>query len=174
MQGYWCRYRKIGLLIAMFSSLNLVAQQGAVVGLGPTYEIDEQLFGINTRFFYGKNERFCFGPELSFFPFQDIDLENEVSILDLNLNAHYIFELNDKTGVYPLSGINYTIESEREILFPEESEREKAFGLNYGVGAHYNLKNVFVFIEFKGIVGQLSDEFLTIGVLFKLSKTESE
>ena len=33
-------------------------------------------------------------------------------------------------------------------------------------GLHYNLKSFFVFAEFKGIVGKLNDEFITVGIIF--------
>jgi len=96
--------------------------------------------------------------------------------LDLNLNAHYIFEITEKLGFYPLSGINYTIENERLIENTESEEDEKAFGINYGAGFHYNLfKDVFVFAEFKGIIGQLNAQFITTGVIINIPfKKEKE
>ena len=48
------------------------------------------------------------------------------------------------------------------------------FGLNYGLGVHYNLGNFYVFGEFKGIAGQLNDQFLTAGVIFSLKRFEKE
>ncbi|MGB5818669.1 MAG: outer membrane beta-barrel protein [Saonia sp.] len=159
----------VGLFFFIGSS-SAWAQQGYMLGVGPTLEVDQSLLGVNGRFYYGPNEHFCFGPEVSFYPYQEIDDENELQITELNLNAHYIFEASHKLGIYPLTGINYTIENERLISISEESGEEKEFGLNYGFGAHYNLEHFFVFAEFKGIVGQLSDEFVTVGIIFSLSK----
>jgi len=141
-------------------------EQSILVGFGPTLELSESLYGINSRFYYGINEAFCFGPEVSYFPYQDIDNGIETAIIDLNVNAHYIFELNKKMGLYPLSGINYTIEKERLIEDNDESEQEEAFGINYGVGIHYTFNNLFIFSEFKGVLGQLNAEFITVGVIF--------
>ena len=156
----------IYILLSSFSTLN--AQEGFIVGVGPTYEFNNEAVGVNGRLYYGVNEKFCFGPEISFYPYQDIDDEYEVSIIDLNINAHYIFEITEKLGLYPLSGLNYTIERERLIEFNDNLLEEKELGLNYGLGAHYNLGGLFVFLEFKGIIGELNDEFLTAGVLFRL------
>ena len=152
----------------VFSVFKISAQQGFMAGLGPTYDFNNNAIGVNSRLYYGPTEVFCFGPEVSFFPYQQIDDQYEASILDLNLNAHYIFELSHKIGVYPLSGLNYTIEKER-LVNESNPDEEKEIGLNYGLGAHYNLGKFFAFIEFKGIIGKLSDEFVTVGVIFNLS-----
>lgn len=165
---------KYVLIICIFliNPLNAKAQEGIVGGIGATLELKHEFVGINARMYYGPTETFCFGPEVSFFPYQKIDNEYEVNILDLNLNAHYIFELNPKLGVYPLSGINYTIEKERLIDLSHDAEKESEIGLNYGLGGHYNLGKFFVFAEFKGVLGQLNAEFVTVGVIFGLSKKE--
>jgi len=145
---------------------NKESEQSYIVGFGPTFELNDGLTGVNGRFYYGVNESFCFGPEISYFPYQEVDKGYEKSILDLNLNAHYIFELGEKLGFYPLSGINYSIENERLVKETDESEKKKEFGLNYGAGLHYKFKNLFLFTEFKGIIGDLNDEFITIGLIY--------
>ncbi|WP_411030303.1 outer membrane beta-barrel protein [Spongiimicrobium sp. 3-5] len=149
------------------------AQQGWMLGAAPSSEIDNSIFGANARLYFGVNDHFCFGPEITLFPYQEIDDENELKILDLNLNAHYIFELTHKLGVYPLTGVNYTEEKERLVALQEEEEEEKenGLGLNYGFGAHYNLHNLYVFAEFKGVAGKLSAEFVTVGVILPLLKS---
>ena len=157
------------LLFICISQVN--AQEGAlIVGGGATYEVANSSAGINGRFYYGLSEPFCFGPEISFFPYQEINKEYESSIIDLNFNAHYIFEVNHKIGVYPLSGLNYTIERERLIDNNNTEIEEKKIGLNYGIGSHYSIGKSFVFLEFKGIIGKLNDEFITLGVIFNLQK----
>jgi len=163
------------LLIFLSYGFGLRAQEGILVaGLGPTYETNNSIVGVNGRFYYGPNDSFCFGPEISFFPYQEINEEYESSIIDLNLNAHYIFELNHKVGVYPISGLNYTIEKERLITDSNGVLEEKEIGLNYGVGGHYEIGKTFFFLEFKGIVGKLSDEFITLGIIFNLSKNKED
>ena len=164
--------KKVILLIGLIVGMNSVvfSQQGFTVGIGGTLETTNELYGINARVFYAINEHFCFGPEASIFPFQEIDEAFEKSIVDLNINAHYIFEITHALGIYPLSGMNYTNEQERLIDNNDTSKKFQEIGLNYGFGAHYKINNMFLFAEFKGIIGQLSAEFITAGVLFNLPK----
>lgn len=173
MLGYKKRISLTIILWAIITSIN--AQVDVIAGAGGTYGLESELSGINARLYYGVNRAFCFGPEVSIFPFQSTEDGLEASVIDLNVNAHYIFEATEKLGIYPLAGINYTIEEERLINNTEESEKEEEFGINYGLGAHYNIaKNIFVFTEFKGIIGRLKDEFLTVGVIIDFSKKEKE
>ncbi|MEO1011410.1 MAG: hypothetical protein AAFX53_08905 [Bacteroidota bacterium] len=163
------------LFVGVFLSyLGLSAQEGLMVGGGPSFELDESLFGLNARLFYGTGPTFCFGPEITFFPYKEIDKEQELSIVDLNVNAHYIFEISHILGIYPLGGINYTIEKERLIADTDTVEEIGEFGLNYGFGAHYNLNRFFIFAEFKGVAGQLNDEFLTIGIILPFGKPRTQ
>lgn len=164
---------KLTILILIVTSY-MNAQERWMLGLAPSLELQEDFIGINSRLYYGINEHICFGPEVTFFPYQDIENGYELTITDLNFNAHYIFELTHNFGFYPLSGVNYTIEKERLIEQPKENDSEEKFGWNYGFGAHYNLSKVFVFAEFKGVSGKLSDEFITIGVIFPLAKHKKE
>jgi len=165
--------KKTIILVAILLATHITAnaQTELITGIGATYEVDTELYGINGRFYYALNKHFCFGPEVSFFPYQNIEDNKEKSIIDLNINGHYIFELTEKLGFYPLSGINYSIEKERLEIDTSLNEEEKEFGINYGFGAHYNIsKNLFVFSEFKGIIGKLSDEFINLGLIMSLDR----
>jgi len=141
-------------------------EESIIVGFGPTLEFNDSLYGINTRLYYGTDETFCFGSEISYFPFQNIENEIDKSILDLNINAHYIIELSKKIGLYPLSGLNYSIEKER---YSNDTHKETALGLNYGLGTHYKINDLYIFTEFKGIIGQLNTEFFTLGIIFNFN-----
>ncbi|GAA4272761.1 outer membrane beta-barrel protein [Aquimarina gracilis] len=166
---------KLWLVLLLFSEVNVYAQQGWMLGIAPSLEMNEQLLGINGRIYYGPNDHFCFGPEVTFFPYQEINEEYELSLTELNLNTHYIFELTHKLGIYPLAGLNYSIEKERLINQNTQTKEENEFGLNYGFGAHYNLKKLFAFIEFKGVAGKLNDEFISAGVIFSIfRKTQKQ
>ena len=159
----------------MFMACNIaISQENLVVGVGTSLELDESIFGANLRSYYGLNEQFCFGPEVSYFPFQEIDEEYQLSIVDLNFNAHYIFELNHQLGIYPLSGINYSIEKERLINDNNKSIQVEELGLNYGLGLHYNFGHFYLFGEFKGIVGPLNDHFITVGAIFSIKRFKKE
>ncbi len=165
-----CNIKNTSVLLLFFMiTIGIKAQQGWMVGIAPSLELNEELFGANARLYYGPNDHFCFGPEVTYFPYQEIDNNYELTITELNLNAHYIFELTHKFGIYPLSGINYTIEKERLIEGTNESEEDNEFGVNYGLGTHYNLGKLYAFAEFKGIAGELNDHFISIGIIFSLS-----
>ncbi len=162
------------LLLTAFAPNLVRAQEGFTAGFGGALETADELYGVNLRVFYAINEHFCFGPEVSIFPFQDINNDVEKSITDLNINAHYILEATHNLGVYPLLGVNYTIEDERNVQNNAISEKIEAIGINYGFGAHYKIKNVFLFAEFKSIIGELSAEFITAGIIFSLPKKHKE
>ncbi len=149
------------------------SQQGWMAGAAPSLELEYGLVGVNSRLYYGPNHRICFGPEFTLFPYQAFEENYDISIIDLNINAHYIFEVSHKLGVYPLAGINHTSERER-FIDRSETNTERAFGLNYGAGLHVNLNQLFVFSEFKGVTGELNGEFLTVGVIFLISKPQQK
>ena len=150
------------------------AQQGWMGGIGASLAFEQELFGANARLYYGPNATFCFGPEVTVFPYQGVAEGYEIRLVDLNVNAHYIFELSHTVGVYPLAGFNYSLERERLILDKDEIEKENAAGLNYGFGIHFNLNHLFLFSEFKGVTGALNDQFVTVGIIFSLIKRENE
>ncbi|MEW7290373.1 outer membrane beta-barrel protein [Aquimarina sp. 2304DJ70-9] len=165
-----CKHIKPGAVLLLFLiTIPSTAQQGWMLGIAPSIELNENLLGANVRLYYGPNDHFCFGPEVTFFPYQEIDNEYELTVTELNLNAHYIFELTHKLGIYPLTGLNYTIEKERLVEESDEFKEATEFGLNYGLGIHYYLGSLYAFTEFKGVTGKLNDEFISIGVIFSLS-----
>ena len=172
MQVFKKYFRQISFMLLVCNIA--IAQENFVIGVGSSLELDENIFGANLRAYYGVNKQFCFGPEVSYFPFQDIDEEYQLSIVDLNFNGHYIFEINHKLGIYPLSGINYTIEKERLIDDKNQSNQVEELGLNYGLGLHYNFGHFYLFGEFKGIVGQLNDHFITVGAIFSIKRFKKE
>lgn len=147
------------------------SQEGWMVGLGPTAAANPSLIGVNTRAYFGVNPVFCLGAEISIFPYQEVGEGYKKSLFEANFNAHYVFEVVHRLGVYPLSGFNYTSERERRRMNIAEMERENAFGINYGLGMHYSSNQVLFFTEFKGVIGELSDEFFTVGVIVLLKRT---
>lgn len=140
-----------------------------MIGIGPTLAPTNSLTGGNARVYYGTDPRFCFGPEISVFPYQKTADQFEERLFEANLNAHYLFELAHRLEFYPLSGINYTVETERSTINLEEEEHT-APGINVGLGLHYSFGQVLVFSEFKSVIGELSDEFFTLGAVIMLKK----
>ncbi|NQZ43977.1 MAG: hypothetical protein HRT65_06670 [Flavobacteriaceae bacterium] len=162
--------KRLLLLYLLCHASFLSAQEGWMVGIGPTTAPATSLIGANVRAYFGVNERFCFGPEFSFFPYQQLDDTYETSVWEVNLNAHYLFELAPRFGIYPVGGFNFSSDQERIPSTAGTLIRETAPGINYGAGFHYNTGGVLLFTEFKGVIGALSDEFFTIGAVFLLQK----
>ena len=98
------------------------------------------------------------------------DFEEEKSVFEFNINGHYIFELfEERLGVYPLFGINYTIEDTELtnlISGEKEQENENFWGANIGGGFHVPIKNFAPFVEYHFITGQLGESVFTVGVLY--------
>ena len=166
--------RFFSIFVFFLFTIVLTAQEGWMVAVGPTVAPANSLTGGNFRAYLGTSPTFCFGPEISVFPYQTTTEEYETSLFEVNLNAHYVFELAHRFGVYPLSGLNYTNENERSLMHSDEIEKHNALGINYGVGAHYSINRVLLFAEFKGIISELSDEFFTIGAVIVLKKPEKK
>jgi hypothetical protein len=129
-------------------------ENSITVGLGVPYSLDLNLGGINARAYYNLGEQFCFGPEVSFFK------NNKIELLDFNLIAHYIFETK-WIGIYPLVGLNYTSEQ-------FDLETENAFGVVFGVGVHRNFKKVTAFAEYNRVESELPDQFITLGLMYNI------
>ena len=139
--------------------------QGVALGIGPTYGSDIKYIGPNMRVYYFFNEHICLGPEVSYFAKHNLE-GYPTSLLELNISAHYNFELGDHFAMYPLTGLNFSIEN-KDLM--GEVESENAFGLNLGAGFHYSIKKVLPFAEYKYIFGKLPQHLITVGILFMLS-----
>ena len=161
--------RYFPILLVLIYTTSSYAQEGFMLGVGPTASFESSLFGANARLYYGTSPRFCFGPEISIFPYQRTEDEVEEQLFEVNLNAHYLFELAHQFELYPLTGINYTIETERSEIDLEEEEHTGT-GINVGLGLHYSFGQVVVFSEFKSVIGELNDEFFTLGAVIMLKK----
>lgn len=154
---------KIILIVILIYSFQANAQ-GLVSGLGATYGSDIKSVGYNIREYMFIGHKICFGPEVSYFP-KDKLFNSDEYLFELNITGHYLIELKENFVVYPLIGINYSYEKE---VHHEHLVNESAFGLSIGYGIHYKVKNLFPFIEYKYIVGDLAQHVYSVGVLFSL------
>ena len=149
-------------------------------GGGIPFNITVETPGLNLRGYYNMGEHFCFGPEFTFFlPKNEThgDEETETTIWEFNLNAHYIFELNERLGIYPVFGFNYTQEREEITFLPsgeKEGETIDAFGINLGGGLHVPFPKFIPFIEYEYVVGDLSEHIVTVGLFFNLGKKDPD
>lgn len=127
-------------------------ERSVSLGLGLPYSFHAKAPGINARLYYNMGHRFCFGPEFSYFKTE------EVEILDVDFIAHYIFE-TPITGVYPLLGLNYTMEA-------SHGHEEAAPGVVFGAGLHRNFGSFTAFGEYARVQSNLADDFITAGIMY--------
>ncbi|NOQ71120.1 MAG: outer membrane beta-barrel protein [Crocinitomix sp.] len=155
---------KIALIIALSITSKTGLSQSIMFGAGGSYGTDIQQFAPNFRIYYGLTEHICFGPEFSYFPSIKHE-EVDVQLTEYGFVAHYIFEIKHKAGIYPLIGINYSVENETHN---EESHTTSAWGASMGLGVHFNFKNLLPFAEYKFITGELSQSTLSLGLIYNL------
>ena len=135
----------------------MMHHQSVTFGLGLPYSFELESPGINSRLYYNIGEKLCFGPEFSMFS------NDEVDLIDFDAVVHYIFE-TPITGIYPVVGINYTIESEDSEL--HGTTEEEAWGVLFGLGVHRNFKKWTCFLEYTRVESDLHDQFSTIGLMY--------
>ena len=124
------------------------------IGIGPTYSMTLETFGVNSRVYYNVGEKICFGPEFSYFK------KNDVSEFDVNFIGHYIFE-TAWFGLYPLAGVNYSKEE-------NEHHTVDAWGAVFGAGLHRNLRFLTVFMEYAHIESELKNDIVTAGLMLTI------
>lgn len=124
------------------------------MGLGLPYSFHIASPGVNARFYYNMGHNFCFGPEVSYFSLEGLE------VLDFDFVAHYIFE-TPYAGVYPLVGVNYT----HEVEF---GHALGAAGVVFGAGLHRNFNSFTVFAEYSMVRSELSDYLATVGLMYTL------
>jgi hypothetical protein len=127
------------------------------IGIASPYSFELETFGLNFRMYYNSGERICFGPEVAYFKNDDKE------IVDFDFVLHYIFDTK-WFGFYPLCGINYTVETEKQRNIENETFAEE--GIVFGAGIHKNVDNFTFFIEYSQVEFGLDDQFLTLGVFY--------
>ena len=166
-------------LFLMLSQFILFSQDKSI-SLGAAFEYNHttELAGINLRGYYNIGHNFCFGPEFTFFENKQIILDDEIediSIWELNINAHYIIEIKERVGIYPIVGFNFTRETE-EISYLSSSdtktERESFYGFNLGGGIHVPIKKFTPFYEYHYTFGELGEGISTAGIFYTFGREE--
>ena len=82
-----------------------------------------------------------------------------------NFNAHYVFEIGHKFGIYPLAGLNWS----KEV---EEEHSTQNFGVNLGSGFHVFAGRWVPYIEYVYLTGDLSDHKFMLGTYFIIKDIE--
>ena len=151
--------------------------QSYSLGAGLAYGDDIKEPGINVRGYYNlAGNRICFGPEFTYFKKRTENSASEeldVSLFELNFNAHYIFEVNHKLGVYPIVGLNYSQEKEKYADTGEEDTLKK-WGANLGIGTHYAVNKFTAFLEYDHLFSNLSQNTFILGVFYTFGEKSEE
>ena len=161
---------KYQLFLVLFISCYVSSAQSIMVGLGGTYGTSVDQLGVNARVYYGLNEQLCFGPEISYFP-QVSHKGESIRLNEYGFVVHYIFEVEEKLGLYPLIGINYSVENTEEHGVYEV---QNAIGATFGGGLHLEMKNILPFVEYKYITGGLSQSTFSVGIIYNFSLKQKQ
>lgn len=132
-----------------------LAENSISFALSLPYSFELETTGINARVYYNIKDHLCFGPEFTFLQ------TNELQVFDVDFVVHYIIDL-PKIGIYPAFGLNYTWESS------EEHENKEGAGVLWGAGFHRNFKRFTAFAEYTRVDGEISDQFVSIGLFYHL------
>lgn len=126
------------------------------VGAGAEYSFGHNCPGINVRAYYNIGEHLCFGPEVSGF------MSDDDMALDVSAVVHYIIDA-PWVGIYPVAGINWTQERDRETGISEGRP-----GGKFGAGIHRHWHDWTAFFEYTHLLSAHRDHFLTFGVMYTL------
>lgn len=143
--------KKILFLIAFVaSSFALSAQsfqgeQSGLIQVGYQSNYDRALIGVQYRYVFLNDFRVA--PDATFlFP------KDKTTGLDLNLNLHYVFNVDYQLSVYPLAGLNMAnnrFSGKTVNGVSIDSRGYTDWGFNLGAGAGYNLYGGNGFINFE-------------------------
>ncbi|MFY0600715.1 MAG: outer membrane beta-barrel protein [Cyclobacteriaceae bacterium] len=162
------------VVVFVLAQTSLLGQSWSL-GAAGIYGDDIESFGAHFRGYYNfKNDRVCFGPEFSHF-FKKTETHNgeEVTtkLSEVNFNLHYVFELTEHFGVYPLTGVNLSFETEEfEVNGEPHSESITEFGSNLGFGIHRTFGRLMFFGEYDHLFSKLSQNSFLIGVFYIIGK----
>jgi outer membrane protein X len=123
--------------IAIFAGAN--AQKGTKsLLLKAGYQTEAKRFGLGVEGRYNITDNIRLAPDVTFFlP------KNHTMGLDINLNAHYVFNIQEGLSIYPLAGLVVTNSRSSDSGSTD-------LGFNVGVGAGYDLSDKnYVNFEFK-------------------------
>jgi hypothetical protein len=136
-----------------------------MIGTGGTYGSDIEQFAPNFRIYYGVNEHLCFGPEFTLF-YLKTNENKWIKLKEYGFVVHYIFELKEHFGIYPLIGMNYSVEENKHS---GSIHAINSLGASIGTGLHLNWKNILPYLEYKYTTGTLSQSTLSLGLVYNFN-----
>jgi len=162
---------RLALIVLLSILFNGQAVSQILLGGGPLYGDDIEEIGINLRAYTFIGDKICFGPEFTAFGKHNTIIggeDAEIGLWEANFNGHYIFEVSEGLGLYPVAGFNYSREIEK--VEGHTDVIEDAFGLNFGFGVHYEYEKMIFYAEYDHLFSDLRQNSFTVGVLFHLGK----
>lgn len=148
------------VVVAIMGVATASAQKGEMaVGGNLLYGTEVNSVGIGAKFQYGILEHLRGEASFNYY------FKNKgFHMWDLNVNAHYLFDIAPKFRAYPLAGLTVVNKT-----YSDEDDSVTRFGLNLGGGCEYDVSpRVTVNAEFKySIVSTIDQAVLGLGVVYK-------
>ncbi|MFT7032031.1 MAG: hypothetical protein ACJA2S_000527 [Cyclobacteriaceae bacterium] len=163
-------------LLILVVNVDFGKAQSYNLSLAGVYGDNIERLGINARVYYNlPNDKVCFGTEYSHFltnNFSEGGHDISKKLYEFNFNVHYIIELEEKLGVYPVAGLNLSKERESFVDSHGDTEKENfsGFGTNLGFGIHRSFNRWMLFAEYMHLVSNASQNSYLLGVFVTLGK----
>lgn len=164
------------MLLAIFciGSIAAMAQKGEMAaGVHLNFGTAAENVGIGAKFQYGITDAIRLEPSLNYY-------FGDYGALDVNVNAHYLFDVAPKINVYPLVGIGIASykgvdafvdfdTSSGDSNMIGESKRSAYFVVNLGAGGEYALNDkISLGLELKyQIISGFNQFVVGIGATYK-------
>lgn len=127
--------------------------------LGPSIS-----FGTDTDLGLGVKAKFDLNDQFKISPSFNLLSTGDVSIFEINGDAHYAFSDNGNVMFYGLGGLNIAVV---KVDFLGQSASNTDIGLNLGVGGEYVIADKFnAFTEAKFGLGGAEQLLITAGIYF--------
>jgi outer membrane protein X len=152
-------FRKAAILaIVATMGVAAFAQEKGSMAIGGNLLIagdETTLAGVGAKFQYNITNPIRLEGSFSyFFPKKDemrimgISVETSLSMLDFNVNGHYLIPLTDRVTVYPLAGLGMvSMKMKGNALggLVNETVSENNFGVNLGGGIDFKISDAIIF-----------------------------
>lgn len=165
----------LSIPLALFAIM--AASQTWSIGVAGIYGDEIENAGVHIRGYYNfKGNKVCFGPEFSQFfkTTETIGGESiEKNLSEINFNVHYVIELSEGWGFYPLSGMNVSFEKEKNLTSQEQHSISE-LGLNLGAGIHREFGPWIFFVEYDHLFSKVSQNSMLLGAFFTFGKSHKE
>ena len=142
------------MMIGMTMMINIYAQKGRqAIGFGLSYGTEIESIGLGLKYQYNITNPIRLEPSLNYF------IENDnVSMLDVNMNLHYLCPVGRSVKLYPLFGFTFSnwmfdlgdgfdIDVDGDHIHIDKDDdhhNECRVGVNIGGGADFVLTNNWI------------------------------